>query len=100
MSYTPTTWVNGQPPALNAENLNKIEQGIVGAHQGLEEEVTARENAMAKLSEDEAAAREEFEGKVADGIGEIAGEVSNVKKDLSSLGLVIENNMLCVEMEG
>lgn len=29
MSYTPTTWVNGQPPALNAENLNKIEQGIV-----------------------------------------------------------------------
>ena len=28
MAYTPTQWVNGQPPALNAENLNHIEQGI------------------------------------------------------------------------
>lgn len=28
MAYTPTQWVNGQPPALNAENLNKIEAGI------------------------------------------------------------------------
>lgn len=28
MAYTPTQWVNGKPPALNAENLNKIEEGI------------------------------------------------------------------------
>lgn len=28
--YTPTTWVNGGQPAISAENLNKIEQGISG----------------------------------------------------------------------
>lgn len=27
-AYTPTTWVNGQPPAINADNLNKIEQQL------------------------------------------------------------------------
>ena len=27
-SYVKTNWVNGQAPALNAANLNKIEQGI------------------------------------------------------------------------
>ena len=31
MAYTPTIWKNGQAPALNAENLNKMEQGIAGA---------------------------------------------------------------------
>ena len=35
MAYTPTQWVNGQPPALNAENLNKIEAGI----QNIDDEV-------------------------------------------------------------
>lgn len=29
--YTPTTWVNGSTPALNATNLNHIEQGIADA---------------------------------------------------------------------
>lgn len=28
-NYTPTTWVNDGPPALNADNLNHAEQGIV-----------------------------------------------------------------------
>ena len=32
MSYTPTTWIDGQLPALNDTNLNKIEQGIADAH--------------------------------------------------------------------
>lgn len=31
MPYTKTTWVNGQPPALNATNLNHIEDGIEAA---------------------------------------------------------------------
>lgn len=31
---------------------------------------------------------------------ELTAEVSNVKEDLSSLGLVVENDMLCVKMEG
>jgi len=32
MAYSPTTWRNGATPAINAPNLNKIEQGIVEAH--------------------------------------------------------------------
>jgi len=30
-SYTKTVWVNDQTPAINATNLNKIEQGIYDA---------------------------------------------------------------------
>ena len=32
MAYTTTTWVNDSKPAINAANLNKIEQGIADAH--------------------------------------------------------------------
>lgn len=32
MSYTKTTWVNNQAPAINADNLNHMEQGIESAH--------------------------------------------------------------------
>jgi hypothetical protein len=28
MAYTKTNWINDSPPALSAENLNKIEEGI------------------------------------------------------------------------
>lgn len=35
MSYTKTTWRNNQSPAINANNLNHIEQGIYDAHDGL-----------------------------------------------------------------
>lgn len=33
MAYTKTTWVDGGAPAINADNLNKIETGIEQAHQ-------------------------------------------------------------------
>lgn len=32
MAYTPTTWVNGASPFINAANLQHMEQGIVDAH--------------------------------------------------------------------
>ena len=32
MAYTKTEWVNDSEPAINAANLNKIEQGIADAH--------------------------------------------------------------------
>lgn len=32
MAYTKTVWKNGASPAINAPNLNKIEQGILDAH--------------------------------------------------------------------
>ena len=32
MAYIKTEWVNDSKPAINAANLNKIEQGIADAH--------------------------------------------------------------------
>ena len=32
MAYNKTTWVNNQAPALDADHLNHIEQGIYDAH--------------------------------------------------------------------
>ena len=31
ISYSKTTWINGASPAINATNLNKIENGIANA---------------------------------------------------------------------
>lgn len=39
MAYTPTVWKDGQAPALNAENLNKMEQGIAAATQAAEDAI-------------------------------------------------------------
>lgn len=36
INYTKTTWVNDNSPALNASNLNKIEQGIKDACDGVD----------------------------------------------------------------
>lgn len=46
MSYMKTNWVNGQAPAINADNLNKIEQGIEDAHEAIDQliDITASEN--------------------------------------------------------
>ena len=32
MAYKKTTWVDNSAPSINADNLNKIEQGIEDAH--------------------------------------------------------------------
>lgn len=34
MAYSKTTWVNGSPPALSAENLNKMEDSIYDSSEG------------------------------------------------------------------
>ena len=36
MAYNKTVWNNLSPPAINADNLNKIEQGIADAHDLIE----------------------------------------------------------------
>lgn len=36
MAYSKTVWNNLSAPALNADNLNKIEQGIADAHDLIE----------------------------------------------------------------
>lgn len=43
MAYNKTTWVNNQAPALDADHLNHIEQGIKDAHEELEEVAAAVE---------------------------------------------------------
>ena len=35
MAYTATSWVNGSEPAINAANLNKLESGVVAAHEAV-----------------------------------------------------------------
>ena len=32
MTYIATSWVNDSEPAINAANLNKLEAGVVAAH--------------------------------------------------------------------
>lgn len=40
MSYTKTTWVANQSPAISATNLNKIEEGVQNAHEAVGAEGT------------------------------------------------------------
>ena len=35
MTYIATNWVNGSEPAINAANLNKLESGVVAAHEAV-----------------------------------------------------------------
>ena len=42
MAYNKTNWVNDSAPALDAANLNKIEQGIYDAHQSLTSPIIVR----------------------------------------------------------
>jgi len=36
-TYSPTTWVNNLDPAINADNLNKLEAGVSSAHIEIEQ---------------------------------------------------------------
>jgi len=50
VAYSKTTWVNGQTPAINAANLNKMETGIDEAHDhiaGTPDEITATSEGVA-----------------------------------------------------
>lgn len=46
MSYTKTVWRDGQAPAINAENLNKIENGIADACEKAESATGTAQGAM------------------------------------------------------
>lgn len=50
MAYTKTTWVDGSAPAINASNLNKIEQGIADAHALVEQHLAPVETGPALAS--------------------------------------------------
>lgn len=48
MAYEKTVWVNGQAPALDAEHLNKIEQGIADAVSITPQSLTDAQKAQAR----------------------------------------------------
>lgn len=48
MAYEKTVWVNGQAPALDAEHLNKIEQGIADAVSITPQTLTNEQKAQAR----------------------------------------------------
>lgn len=50
MAYTPTIWKDGQAPAINAENLNKMEQGIVNANTVANQALAAAQAAGLKIT--------------------------------------------------
>ena len=35
--YTPLTWIDEQPPAINQSNLNHVEDGIESAHDEIQD---------------------------------------------------------------
>jgi len=39
-TYIPTVWRNNETPSINASNLNKMESGILHAHEEIEEMVS------------------------------------------------------------
>ena len=51
MAYTKTQWVNNQAPALDATNLNKIEQGIYDAHTSKQDTLISGSNIKTVNSE-------------------------------------------------
>lgn len=48
MAYEKTVWVNGQAPALDADHLNKIEQGIADAVSVTPQTLTEAQKAQAR----------------------------------------------------
>lgn len=48
MAYEKTVWANGQAPALDAEHLNKIEQGIADAVSVTPQTLSAEQQAQAR----------------------------------------------------
>lgn len=46
MPYTKTTWNSGAAPAINASNLNKIEQGIYDAQNTADSASTSATSAL------------------------------------------------------
>ena len=48
MAYEKTVWVNGQAPALDAEHLNKMEQGIADAVSITPQTLSAKQQTQAR----------------------------------------------------
>lgn len=103
MSYTKTVWRNNQAPAINADNLNHIEQGIESAHNQMAintsdiETLTTQVQGNASNIASEISARQSGDGNLQSQIDQIiapsgeapsAAEVENARIGASSLGSV------------
>ena len=78
MAYEKTVWVNGQAPALDAEHLNKIEQGIADAVSITPQTLTNEQQAQAR--ENINAAPGGF------GLGKSSGRTANSFSDITGYG--------------
>lgn len=73
VSYTKTTWVNGEAPYINDDNLNHIEQGIAD----VASQANANETAIASLADDV--------GTINDAIDVQGSTLGSLKTDVGSL---------------
>ena len=99
MAYAKTNWVNEREPAINAENLNKIEEGIYQAHEGLNQKVeketgkglsTKDYTAADKAKVDAIPADPKYTDTVYDDT-EIKKEVNELKSDLNNKALLVDS---------
>lgn len=109
MAYTKTTWNNDAPPAINAENLNKIEQGIYDNDQNKVDKVSGKglsqndftDALKTKLDGIEAQANKTVvDSALSDSSTNpvqnkaITAEITDLKEDLSELGFSVVNGAL------
>lgn len=91
MAYTPTVYVNDEPPAINADNLNKSEQGIA----------TADANATSAKTEVEDV-REGADGTVYSSAGDaVRGQIGDLSNELNDnlYGETVENKIEYTSIE-
>lgn len=83
MSYTKTNWQNNQAPAINAANLNKMEDGIEEAHDDLADHEADTTNPHQVTLEQARTQNNEIAGDIvntADGAGLILTTPDGTKK--------------------
>lgn len=91
MAYTKTEWVNDSKPAISAENLNKIEQGIADAHN-----IVATPGAAGK-SAYEIAVDAGFEGSESEWLESLKGEPGYDAPDQTAAIAALEARVAALE---
>lgn len=91
MAYTKTAWVNDSKPAISAENLNKIEEGIAAAHA-----IVAKPGKDGK-SAYQIAVDSGFEGSESEWLASLKGEPGDDAPDQSAAIAALEARVAALE---
>lgn len=91
MAYTKTAWVNDSKPAISAENLNKIEEGIAAAHV-----IVAKPGKDGK-SAYQIAVDNGFEGSESEWLASLKGEPGDDAPDQSAAIAALEARVAALE---